>query len=235
MKNLIDKYLDGELTEEEAATFLEAVARDPEMEAELRTYEEMLSLSVCDPSDGPSTGFTDAVMNRISAGAGRPAVQATQTRKPVRWRLIRAWRFGLAWASVLGLAFAVGRMTAGPGLEPGAGSEVTSVSEPGPRGDLQLAGASFQGQRPRLVRLIYIPSDPDVARVTIAGTFNRWNPEGITMERTGDVWTAQLVLPPGTYEYMFVENGENWVTDPLALQTRDDGFGRKNAVLDVSI
>jgi hypothetical protein len=55
------------------------------------------------------------------------------------------------------------------------------------------------------------------------------------MERTGDVWTAQLVLPPGTYEYMFVENGENWVTDPLALQTRDDGFGRKNAVLDVSI
>ena len=35
---------------------------------------------------------------------------------------------------------------------------------------------------------------------------------------------------------MFIDvNGARWVTDPLALQTRDDGFGRRNAVLDVSI
>jgi hypothetical protein len=54
------------------------------------------------------------------------------------------------------------------------------------------------------------------------------------MQREGDVWTALLLLPRSTYEYMFVENEENWVTDPLALQTREDGFGRENAVLELS-
>jgi len=49
------------------------------------------------------------------------------------------------------------------------------------------------------------------------------------------VWSTIVVLAPGSYEYMFIENGERWVTDPLAARTRDDGFGSKNAVLDVEI
>ncbi len=55
------------------------------------------------------------------------------------------------------------------------------------------------------------------------------------MRREGGAWVIQLMLPPQTYEYMFVENGQEWVTDPLATQTRDDGFGRRNAVLDLTI
>jgi hypothetical protein len=34
---------------------------------------------------------------------------------------------------------------------------------------------------------------------------------------------------------MFIEDGQRWVTDPLAAQTRDDGFGRENAVLDLTM
>jgi hypothetical protein len=34
---------------------------------------------------------------------------------------------------------------------------------------------------------------------------------------------------------MFVEDSLHWVTDPLALQTRDDGFGNENAVLDLTL
>ena len=239
MKNLIDKYLDGELSEEEATTLLEVIARDPELETELRAYEEMLSLAAGEPPDDPSAGFTVAVMDRIAAGVGRPVARSTQSQKPARRPYGRTWRLGLAWAAALVLMFAIGRMTAGNGFEPGAGSgagpAVTSTSRTVSGGDVQMAGAPSLAERPRLIRLVYVPRDPDVIQVAIAGTFNGWNPEGITMERAGDVWTAQLILPPGTYEYMFIENGENWVTDPLALQTRDDGFGRKNAVLDVSI
>ena len=87
----------------------------------------------------------------------------------------------------------------------------------------------------RLVRLVYVAPDRDVERVTVAGSFNGWNTEETVMRREGGAWVAELVLPPQTYEYMFVENGEQWVTDPLAFQTRDDGFGRKNAVLDLTI
>jgi hypothetical protein len=231
MKNLIDKYLDAELTEEEATSFLEVVARDPELESELRTYEEMLSLAAGDTPGDPSAGFTGAVMDRIAAGAGRPAVHPTSSPKPARRPFGRSWRLGLAWAAALVVMFAIGRMTAGNGVEPGAGPAVTSV----PGSDVQTAGAPSQAEKPRMIRLVYVPRDPDVTRVTVAGTFNGWDPKGISMEKNGNVWTVQLLLPPGTYEYMFVENDERWVTDPLAPQTRDDGFGLKNAVLDVSI
>jgi hypothetical protein len=32
---------------------------------------------------------------------------------------------------------------------------------------------------------------------------------------------------------MFIEDDTRWVTDPRAPLTRDDGFGGRNAVLDV--
>ena len=48
-------------------------------------------------------------------------------------------------------------------------------------------------------------------------------------------WVATLLLPPDSYEYMFVVDNDTWVSDPLALTTRDDGFGSRNAVLDLSI
>jgi 1,4-alpha-glucan branching enzyme len=86
-----------------------------------------------------------------------------------------------------------------------------------------------------MVRLVYAPSDPEVAGVAVAGTFNGWNPDRTLMQRQGNLWTTQLVLPRDVYEYVFVIDGEEWVTDPLALETRDDGFGRENAVLDLTM
>ena len=32
---------------------------------------------------------------------------------------------------------------------------------------------------------------------------------------------------------MFVVDGERWVADPFAIEQADDGFGARNAVLDV--
>jgi hypothetical protein len=124
---------------------------------------------------------------------------------------------------------------AGPGT---AGPDVVTTSEPA-AGSGQLARvAAAQTIAPaplRLVRLIYVPPDENVERVTVAGTFNGWDPESTEMQKEGGAWVLQLVLPPQTYEYMFVEDGTQWVTDPLALQTRDDGFGQKNAVLDLTL
>jgi 1,4-alpha-glucan branching enzyme len=85
------------------------------------------------------------------------------------------------------------------------------------------------------VRLVYVPREANVDNVAVAGSFNGWNPASIPLRREDGVWSTILVLPAGSYEYMFVENGERWVTDPLAVRTRDDGFGTMNAVLDVEL
>lgn len=209
MKTLIDKYLDGELSEMEATALVESIARDPELDAELRAYENMLAAATDATTGEPSAGFSDVVMDRIAAARG-PATRPSP--RP-------GWRMALVWAAALFAVFIFGRMTVGDRSGTVAQSD---------------AGTNTVTS-PRAVRLVYVPRDPNVTEVTITGTFTGWDPAGIEMERNGSAWTAQLFLAPGTYEYMFVENGERWVTDPLALQTRDDGFGRENAVLDVSI
>jgi anti-sigma factor RsiW len=113
---------------------------------------------------------------------------------------------------------------AGPGTVPSA--TMTDISP----GFVNQAAAE---SGLRYVRLAYVPTDPSVEKVTVVGSFNNWDPDATPLRRQDGVWSTILVLAPGSYEYMFFENGARWVTDPLAVQTRDDGFGGANAVLDV--
>ena len=76
--------------------------------------------------------------------------------------------------------------------------------------------------------------NPDAEYVMIAGDFNDWDPESLEMYEVGDGWwEAVLELEPGVYQYKFVVNGEEWVSDPNAFAYVDDGFGGKNSVLEV--
>jgi hypothetical protein len=72
--------------------------------------------------------------------------------------------------------------------------------------------------------------------VAIAGDFNSWNPgDNLLEDPDGDgIWTGTLKLKPGRYEYMFVIDGKNWVPDPNALRYVKDGFGNKNAILEIN-
>lgn len=72
--------------------------------------------------------------------------------------------------------------------------------------------------------------------VAIAGDFNDWNPQANILEDPeGDgIWTGILKLEPGRYEYMFVLDGEKWFPDPNALRYVKDGFGNKNAILEIN-
>jgi hypothetical protein len=72
--------------------------------------------------------------------------------------------------------------------------------------------------------------------VAIAGDFNSWNPgDNLLEDPDGDgIWTGTLKLKPGRYEYMFVLDGKKWVSDPNALRYVKDGFGNKNAILEIN-
>ncbi|MDX1492993.1 MAG: isoamylase early set domain-containing protein [Longimicrobiales bacterium] len=77
---------------------------------------------------------------------------------------------------------------------------------------------------------------PNASSVRITGDFVDWDPEGIalTEERGTGVWTLDLTLEPGVYQYGFVVDGEEWRPDPRAVSYVDDGFGRENSVVIVS-
>jgi hypothetical protein len=68
-------------------------------------------------------------------------------------------------------------------------------------------------------------------RVFIAGAFNDWRPEVSPMVPLGDSrWVKELLLPPGSYEYRLVVDGE-WMPDPCASETAPNPFGGVNSIL----
>jgi hypothetical protein len=76
---------------------------------------------------------------------------------------------------------------------------------------------------------------PGARSVDVVGSFTDWQ-SGAVVLRDDDhdgIWRGTVVLPVGQHEYMFVVDGERWVTDPLAGRYVDDGFGRQNALLFV--
>jgi hypothetical protein len=79
-------------------------------------------------------------------------------------------------------------------------------------------------------------NDAKIHTVAIAGDFNSWNQmDNLLEDPDGDgIWTGTLKLKPGRYEYMFVLDGKKWVPDPNALRYVKDGFGNKNAILEIN-
>ena len=79
-------------------------------------------------------------------------------------------------------------------------------------------------------------NDNKAHTVAIAGDFNGWSPQANILEDSDEdgIWTGTLKLEPGRYEYMFVLDGEKWFPDPNALRYIKDGFGNKNAILEIN-
>ena len=84
------------------------------------------------------------------------------------------------------------------------------------------------------VTFVYQPQGA-AATVTVAGSFNNWDTGATPLaDPEGDgVWSVVVDLAPGRYEYKFVVNGTQWITDESASEFADDGFGGKNSVVTV--
>lgn len=84
------------------------------------------------------------------------------------------------------------------------------------------------------VQFLYVA--PEAETVAVAGDFNEWSDQGFHLEDPdGDgIWTGEAPLSPGLHKYMFVVDGE-WVTDPQADRYVDDGFGNRNALIEVPV
>lgn len=69
--------------------------------------------------------------------------------------------------------------------------------------------------------------------VYLAGTFNDWHPTTLPMVDLGQGrWSKELVLAPGTYEYLFIADGR-WLPDPEATLSAPNPYGGSNSVVIV--
>jgi len=76
---------------------------------------------------------------------------------------------------------------------------------------------------------------PNAEHVSLAGSFNDWQADGIQLTRNAvtGIWTGTVPLRPGEHQYMFVIDGSVWIPDPEAHAQVDDGFGQTNSVIVV--
>jgi 1,4-alpha-glucan branching enzyme len=83
------------------------------------------------------------------------------------------------------------------------------------------------------VRFVLMRSD--ALSVSLAGSFNQWSPSShpLVRQKGGGPWTIVVPLPPGEHTFMYVVNGSEWVSPPLAEDYVDDGFGAKNGIVVV--
>ena len=102
-------------------------------------------------------------------------------------------------------------------------------------GDAATATWERGAPQPREVRVHF--RDDAAGDVRIAGDFNGWVPDKdvrsrVEAEGPHRVWTKVLLLPPGTYQYRYVVDGE-WRTDPSNPESTPGPMGQPNSVLHV--
>ncbi len=151
-----------------------------------------------------------SVESRVMAEIRRPA--PTRAQRVARWIITPhaiTFRIRPVWSLAFAAAAAVLTMFAARG------------------GGLELAEYEGIAQ--------FVGRFPDAQSVHVVGSFNDWRAGSIALEDQDHdgVWRATIVLPAGTYEYMFVVDGERWVPDHLAERLVADEFGRENSVVIV--
>lgn len=160
------------------------------------------------PMLAPSARFRTGVMRAIEARSERWT--AKWCRAVFEPRILR-WNFAGATAAavLLGLGVSLGLSWVVP-----------------------EAPSAVDG-RAGLVTVRFEADLPQARAVAVIGDFSRWR-SPVSLRRDADgVWRTEVALPPGSYEYVFVVDGDRWVSDPRADYRRQDGFGNNNAVVVV--
>ena len=102
---------------------------------------------------------------------------------------------------------------------------------------LLYACAAYRGPTMDDGGITFKMKSPGAESVSIAGSFNRWDPDANRLagpDREG-WWSITLSLGPGRHEYLFLLDGKQWRADPNVQFRAEDGFGGENSVLYVSL
>ena len=210
IKKLLNPYIDQVLDAESLQQVEEHLKSCPTCQDEyLRLKEMVTSLNSLSPQPAPAD-FTQSIMAKIS----QKEIQIQTSWMDLLKKRISIPRFsfrliGVAAAAVAVMFFAFTFIFNTPDTSLICSAEVQF--------SLKI-------------------NDNKAHTVAIAGDFNGWNPQANILEdpEGNGIWTGTLNLEPGRYEYMFVLDGEKWFPDPNALRYVKDGFGNRNAILEIN-
>jgi anti-sigma-K factor RskA len=209
---LAQRFVDQELTPGERESFADRIGRDGALRRRVIALQHVAEAGQRMARPAASAAFVAGVLERTSAVAAPPTrgsrLAWLWTPHTMQWNLAQA-------AAVVVLAVA-----AGFGVARAIDSRQAATS------------ATATGATPVMVRLVVL--QPDARSVHAVGDFNGWDSTRTSLQQVSTgVWSVTLPLTPGRYEYMFVVDGQRWVGDPAAVEQADDGFGARNAVLEV--
>ena len=226
----VRQFIDGELDDAEEAALLAEAEHDPRLLAALEgassVQEHLVALREEEPLPPPPDLVEKAARGAVARAEGRPSwLSWFLEPKTVRIRISPLTV--AATALVLGV---VG--TAVLRDRPATVAERTGPIVDAVDAEERAERAPFEMLAEVPVRFV-MPAD-GAESVAVAGDFNDWRTDVLLDDPDGDgVFATTVRVPPGTYTYMFVIDGERWVTDPNAALYRDDGFGNQNAVLRI--
>jgi hypothetical protein len=172
--------------------------------------------------------FDERVMASLDSPAVIPLHPHRQSRQP--W-IVRPWTLRVSPVSAFAAAAAlVGVIAIGSWqLRAPESMQVASV----PANGSSLTPVANSGVEPLVVHQ-FTYYQKGIKSISLVGQFNDWDPASTTLvEESPGVWTVSVALRPGVYEYQFILNGTQRVTDPTMPQTSND-FGSPNSVVVVS-
>lgn len=207
-EDILDAHLNGDASRDEELRAL--AASDPDLAARLRAAEAVSAgLAGMNDTD-PGPAFSERVKQALPRA---PRIVPLPARRPFRiTAILQAAAAVLLTLSGLAAGYFIGR----------------AGTVPEDRG----AGAAA-AQRPT-VPVKFLFHAPSAARVSVVGNFNEWSENAHTLIKSPNGWwTLEIALQPGRYNYLYLVDGERWLTDPASALVEEDGFGRKNSVLDI--
>ncbi|MEA3462747.1 MAG: alpha-amylase family glycosyl hydrolase, partial [Bacteroidota bacterium] len=98
-------------------------------------------------------------------------------------------------------------------------------------GDTPYSLLLKKSQKQKVI-LIYDPGSSQHGSVRARGEFNRWNARSTQFELIDGMWVAEILVNPGTYQYLLVINGEQ-ALDPGNPDSVNNNMGGFNSVLSV--
>ncbi|MBA4373653.1 MAG: hypothetical protein C0402_12435 [Thermodesulfovibrio sp.] len=209
----LHRLLDGGLSPEDEKDILQKIEADPRLQREFDGLVSVINLLEAGERLPVDAAFSSEVMKRLPA------------RNEPLGKKIRGFLFGervLRWnvASFVAVSAVLLVITVSGLFYQSSGKSYRVADSVVPGSAVKTVSLSFNA--------------PEAKAVSLAGDFNKWSVEAGAMKRKSDgTWTIEVPLKPGVYHYMFVVDGEGWVSDPRAESYRDDGFGNKNAILRI--
>ncbi|OGU34149.1 MAG: hypothetical protein A2068_02540 [Ignavibacteria bacterium GWB2_35_6b] len=80
------------------------------------------------------------------------------------------------------------------------------------------------------VKITFKITDSKAKKISVAGSFNNWNPETNPLTKKDSIWKTDIYLDPGYYYYKLVVDS-NWIPDPSNDWQINDGGNSFNSII----